>query len=87
MSYRVLIKNSAKPDLKKIKQSHLKEQFEKILQTLKTNPYAPTDQFEKLVPYHEGRYSRRLSLQHRVVYRIDEEAKEVHIYSSWSHYE
>jgi Txe/YoeB family toxin of toxin-antitoxin system len=87
MPYKVLIKNSAKPDLRKIKQSGLQKRFEEIVQTLKTNPYAPTDQFEKLAPYSEGRYSRRLSYQHRIVYRVDEEAKEVHIYSGWSHYE
>ena len=87
MSYSVLIKNSAKPDLRKVRQSHLKTRFEEIIKTLKEDPFAPTDQFKKLVPYSEGRYSRRLNYQHRVVYKVDEEAKEVHIFSAWTHYE
>lgn len=86
MPYKVLVKNSAKPDLRRIKQPHLKEQFEKIAQTLKENPYEPTNQFEKLMPYSGGRYSRRLNYQHRIVYRVDEQAKEVYIYSAWTHY-
>jgi len=87
MPYRVLIKNSAKPDLLKVKQSRLAKRFEEIVKTLKENPYAPSDQFEKLVPYSEGRYSRRLNYQHRVVYKVNEDAKEVHIFSAWTHYE
>ncbi|MDR0459771.1 MAG: Txe/YoeB family addiction module toxin [Coriobacteriales bacterium] len=87
MAYRVVIKNSAKADLRKIKQSKLKERFLQIVETLRTDPYAPSDQFEKLVPYNEGRYSRRLSYQHRIVYKVDENAKKVQIYAAWSHYE
>ena len=87
MPYRVFIKNSAKPDIRKIRQSRLKKRFEEIIKTLKEDPYAPNDQFEKLVPHNEGRYSRRLNYQHRVVYKVDEETKEVHIFSAWTHYE
>ena len=87
MAYRVLIKNSAKPDLRKIKQSNLKERFEEIVETLKQNPYDTSNQFEKLVPYSEGLYSKRLNYQHRIVYSIDEETKEVHVFSAWTHYE
>lgn len=85
--YRVEIKNSAKADLKKIKQSNLKDQFMLVVETLKNDPYSPTQSFEKLVPKSEGRYSRRLNRQHRVVYKIDEKNKIVEIYSAWSHYE
>ncbi|MGQ4243168.1 Txe/YoeB family addiction module toxin [Enterococcus casseliflavus] len=83
----VTIKNSAKVDLRKIKQSNLKKQFEEVIQALKEDPYMPTQSFEKLRPTHEGRYSRRLSRQHRVVYKVDEENKVVEIYSAWTHYE
>jgi Txe/YoeB family toxin of toxin-antitoxin system len=86
MAYRVVIKNSAKADLRKIKQSNLRSRFEEIVETLKNDPYAPTDQFEKLVPYSEGRYSRRLNYQHRVVYKVDDNVKEVQIFAAWSHY-
>lgn len=86
-NYSVQIKNSAKSDLKKIKQANLKEQFLKIVETLKEDPYLPTQSFEKLKPTHEGRYSRRLNRQHRVVYKIIEAEKKVEIYSVWTHYE
>ena len=86
-NYSVMIKNSAKADLKKIKQSNLKPQFEKVIQTLKEDPYLPTQLFEKLKPTHEGRYFRRLNRQHRVVYKVDEDEHVVEIYSARTHYE
>ncbi|MGM8139626.1 Txe/YoeB family addiction module toxin [Enterococcus italicus] len=85
--YSIQIKNSAKVDLRKIKQSNLRAQFEKVIQTLKEDPYLPTQSFEKLKPTHESRYSRRLNRQHRVVYRVNEDEKIVEIYSAWTHYE
>lgn len=85
--YKILIKNSAKKDLKKVKYSPLKARFEAILQTLKTDPFKPTDSFEKLYPLAEKKYSRRLNLQHRVVYTVDIDKKEVVIWSAWTHYE
>jgi Txe/YoeB family toxin of toxin-antitoxin system len=85
-SYTVVIKNSCKPDLKKLKRSGLRGSFEGIVRTLKDDPFAPTQGFEKLQPMSEGRYSRRINLQHRVVYKVDEQKKVVEIYSAWSHY-
>lgn len=85
--YSVKIKNSAKKDLKKLKQSNLREQFEEIIQTLKKNPYEQSQSFKKLMPKELNRYSRRLNVQHRVVYTVDDHAKVVQIYSAWSHYE
>jgi len=86
-NYSISIKNSAKSDLKKIKHSQLKSQFLKIVETLKEDPYSPSQSFEKLQPKHLARYSRRINHQHRVVYTIDEDNKEVFILSAWSHYE
>lgn len=85
--YKVRIKNSAKGDLKKIKQSHLKDSFLDVVETLKRNPYDPSQSFEKLQPYSSGRYSRRINSQHRVVYQVDEKNKIVNIYSAWTRYE
>lgn len=85
--YSVKIKNSAKKDLKKLKNSNLQNQFMNVMDTLKKDPYFPKQSFEKLQPKDLGRYSRRLNHQHRVVYTVDEENKEVYILSAWSHYE
>jgi len=87
MSYKVLIKNSAKTDLKKLKNSPLRKQFEAIIAQLKENPYFPNQSFEKLVPPAAGKYSRRLNSQHRVVYKVLEDEKRIEIYSAWTHYE
>ncbi|MDR1496584.1 MAG: Txe/YoeB family addiction module toxin [Clostridiales Family XIII bacterium] len=84
--YTIAIKNSCKPDLKKLKKSGLRKNFEEIVATLKDDPFAPVHGFEKLQPVSEGRYSRRLNVQHRIVYKVDEKRKVVEIYSAWSHY-
>jgi Txe/YoeB family toxin of toxin-antitoxin system len=86
-NYQVLIKNSAKGDLKKLKNSPLRQQFENIVAQLKVNPYEVNQSFEKLVPPAAGKYSRRLNSQHRVVYRVNKNDKTVGIFSAWTHYE
>lgn len=85
-TFQVVIKNSAKPDLKKLSHSHLRARFEEIVATLRTDPYAPTDSLEKLQP-NARFYSRRLNAQHRVVCTIDNDTRTVTILSAWSHYE
>ena len=89
-NYQVVIKKSALKDLKNLKRANLLSQFIKVKEQLEEDPYKPNQRFEKLVPYSEGRYSRRINIQHRVVYRIndkDPDKKVVEIYSAWSHYE
>ncbi|MDR0886799.1 MAG: Txe/YoeB family addiction module toxin [Clostridiales Family XIII bacterium] len=86
-NFKVHIKNSAKSDLKKIRNSNLKEQFDEVILQLKRNPYETNQGFEKLNPKHLGRYSRRINVQHRVVYTVNDDTQEVNIYSAWSHYE
>ncbi|WP_145243428.1 MULTISPECIES: Txe/YoeB family addiction module toxin [Staphylococcus] len=86
-NYKIKIKNSAKIDLKKLKRSRLQDQFLQIIKILKDDPYQQSQSFEKLQPKHLGRYSRRINNQHRVVYTVDEENKEIFILAAWSHYE
>lgn len=87
MTYRVVIKNSAKSDLKKLKRSHLQQSFMQVVADLKSDPYQPTQSFEKLQPTSRGLYSRRINSQHRVVYDINDDTQTVTIYAAWSHYE
>jgi toxin YoeB len=86
-NYKIKVKNSAKIDLKKLKRSRLQDQFLQIIKILKDDPYQQSQSFEKLQPKHLGRYSRRINHQHRVVYTVDEENKEIFILAAWSHYE
>lgn len=83
--YEIRLEKHAKNDLKKILNSPLKKNLFALLQTLETNPYTPP--YEKLIGDLSGLYSRRLNIQHRLVYRIDEDKKAVIILRMWSHYE
>lgn len=85
--WRVRILSGAKGDLKKVLRSPLKDSFANIVETLRQDPLQPTQSFEKLMPPAAGFYSRRINGQHRVVYKVDRQHREVIIYSAWGHYE
>lgn len=73
--------------IQKIKNTHLETNFLKIIKQLKENPYNNNHSFEKLIPPIKGFYSRRLNVQHRVVYTVNDEDKIVTIYSAYGRYE
>lgn len=87
MSYSIKSKKGARRDFKKVKGSYLEKSFLQIIHQLKENPFEHNQGFEKLVPPIQGFYSRRINVQHRVVYKVNEAKKEVIIYSAWRHYE
>ncbi|BAQ63499.1 Txe/YoeB family addiction module toxin [Geminocystis sp. NIES-3709] len=72
-------------DAKKIKSANLDNNLKQLLDILKINPYQPP--YEKLSGNLKKYYSRRINIQHRLVYSIDEENKVIKIVSIWSHYE
>lgn len=72
-------------DAKKIKSANLDENLKNLLGILKANPYQPP--YEKLSGNLKGYYSRRINIQHRLVYAIDEQNQVVKVISIWSHYE
>lgn len=85
MGYHVKIKKNAKKDLPKLKAAGLNRKFDELLNILKENPYQTLPTYEKLVGL--PLYSRRINIQHRLVYRVDELEQIVTIESVWSHYE
>lgn len=87
MSYTIKSKKGARRDFKKIKGTYLEKNFLSVIKQLKEDPYEDNQSFEKLVPPIKEFYSRRINVQHRVVYKVDDEKKEVIIYSAWGHYE
>lgn len=87
MSYAIKLKRSPNKDLKKIKGSYLEKSFLQIIEQLRKDPLAPNQGFEKLVPPIKGFYSRRINIQHRLVYKVDQDTQTVIIYSAWSRYE
>ena len=87
MTWQVILSRLAIKDAKKIAQADLKPQVEKLLQLLTENPYSTPPPYEKLVGNLQGFYSRRISIQHRLVYRVVETEKVVHVLRMWTHYE
>jgi Txe/YoeB family toxin of toxin-antitoxin system len=87
MSYTLVYTKQAQKDAKKLASSGLKAKALEILSILKTNPLQEYPPFEKLVGDLNGAYSRRINIQHRIVYQILEEKKTVKIIRMWTHYE
>lgn len=87
MTWQVILSRQASKDAKKLAQAGLKPQAKLLLEILTENPYTTPPPYEKLVGNLRGFYSRRISLQHRLVYRIDESEKVVHVLRMWTHYE
>ncbi len=87
MIWQIILSRQATKDAKKIAQSGLKPQAKKLLELLEENPYKTPPPYEKLVGNLQGFYSRRISIQHRLVYQIVENEKAVHVLRMWTHYE
>lgn len=86
--YRIVITKSAQKDKEKIKQQPaLKKKVNNLLDIIKDNPYQNPPPYEKLLGNLSECYSRRINIQHRLVYTVDEEQKIVKIISMWTHYE
>ena len=74
-------------EIQKLKEKKLAEKAHKLIEIIKINPYQTPPPYEKLVGDLESYYSRRINLQHRLVYQVIEDEKKVRILSAWSHYE
>lgn len=83
MKYRILFTKQAEKDLDKIAESEFKQKAYRLLTILEENPLNPP--LEKLVGF-QNVYSRRINIQHRLVYRIEEESQCVVILRMWTHY-
>jgi Txe/YoeB family toxin of toxin-antitoxin system len=83
--WQIVYTNQAQKDAKRIKKAGFKSKVEKLLDILRENPYKPP--FEKLVGDLVGAYSRRINIQHRLVYQILEEIKTIKIIRMWTYYE
>ena len=79
-------KNATK-DMKRLKAAGLDIKTKNIIKAMMDNPFIETPSYEKLKGKLEGYYSRRINIQHRLVYRIDESNHVIIVSSMWSHYE
>jgi len=77
----------AQKDAEKLAAAGLKPKAQALLAILAENPYQTPPPFEKLVGDLSGAYSRRISIQHRLVYQVLDEAKIVKVLRMWTHYQ
>jgi Txe/YoeB family toxin of toxin-antitoxin system len=87
VSWRLVFTKQAKKDAKRIAQSGLKLQANRLLEILKEDPYHNPPPYEKLVGDLSGACSRRINIQHRLVYQVLDDIKTVKIIRMWTHYE
>ena len=88
MNYKILFTKEALKGLKLLAQKKaLLKNANEIITILKVDPYKNPPPYEKLLGDLTGCFSRRINIQHRLVYAVDEDKKEVLIHSAWSHYE
>nr|WP_315862681.1 Txe/YoeB family addiction module toxin [Picosynechococcus sp. PCC 73109] len=85
VSWKIVLSKQAAKDARKIASAGLKPKVQKLLGILQDNPYQPP--YEKLVGDLKDYYSRRINIQHRLVYQVLESEKIVKILRMWSHYE
>ena len=85
--WKIVYTRQALKDAKKLSTSGLREKAEKLLGILRVNPYRTPPPFEKLTGDLAGAYSRRINIQHRIVYQVIDNEGIVKVIRLWTHYE
>ncbi|MDO9236268.1 MAG: Txe/YoeB family addiction module toxin [Aquabacterium sp.] len=87
MSWEVVYAKHAQKDAQKLAASGLKAKAQELLTIIKENPFQNPPPYEKLVGDLSGAYSRRINIQHRLVYEVLQDQRTVKVLRMWSHYE
>ena len=87
MSWRLVYTKQARKDAKKVSSAGLKANVEHLIKLLKIDPFKTPPPFERLVGDLSGAYSRRINIQHRLVYQVIPEHRTVKVLRMWTHYE
>ena len=85
--WEIVYSKQAIKDSRKIIESNLQNRVKKLLQILENDPFQLQPPYEKLIGDLSGAYSRRINIQHRLVYQVFEKEKIVRILRMWTHYE
>ena len=85
--YKIVYTKSAVKDIPKLKAAHLDTKAKALIEIIRINPFQSPPGYDKLVGDLQGLYSRRINIQHRLVYQVLEEEKTIKIVSLWTHYE
>ena len=86
MKWRVVFTKLAQKDAKRLSADGLRKKAETLLDILRKNPYQTPPPFEKLLGDLSGAYSRRINIQHRLVYQILDDEKVVKVIRMWTHF-
>lgn len=87
MSWKVVFTKEAQKDACKLGASGLKQKAEKLIEILRENPFQKSPSYKKLVGDLSGAYSRRINIQHRLIYQVLEKKKIVKVIRMWTHFE
>ena len=86
-SWTLFFTKDAEKDAKRLKQACLKEKAENLLRVIEQNPFQSPPPYEKLIGDLQGLYSRRITIQHRLVYQVLQDEQAVKVLRMWTHYE
>jgi len=87
IDWKLVFTRQAEKDARKLASSGMRAKAEKLLELLRKNPYQTPPSYEKLVGDLWGAYSRRINIQHRLVYQVLEKERTVKVIRMWTHYE
>lgn len=87
VTWRVVFTKQARKDAKKLTRSNLRPKAEELLAILRDDPFQTPPPYEKLIGDLSGAYSRRINIQHRLVYQVLEAERVVKVIRMWTHYE
>jgi Txe/YoeB family toxin of toxin-antitoxin system len=87
VKWRIVYTRQAQKDAKRIAAAGLRPKAEKLLEILSKNPFQTPPPYEKLIGDLSGAYSRRINIQHRLVYQVLEKMRIVKVIRMWTHYE
>lgn len=85
--YKIVYRKQTLKDIPKLKSSGLDVKVKSLIEIIKNDPFQTPPTYEKLIGDLEGAYSRRINIQHRLVYQVYKKEKTIKILSMWSHYE
>jgi toxin YoeB len=87
VTWQVIYTKQAQRDAQKLTSSGLKEKAKKLLKLIENNPFKNLPPYEKLIGDLAGAYSRRINIQHRLVYQVLEKENLVKVLRLWTHFE
>lgn len=86
-AWQIVFTRQAQKDSRNLAAAGLRAKAETLLEVLRVNPFQNPPPYEKLVGDLEGAYSRRINIQHRLVYQVDKDARVVKVLRLWTHYD